>query len=119
MQKAIIALSAAGLFFATPVVAHSASSKAPAHQVKHRTTHSAYGYASRTTQAIAPKRGYYYSNAPTYASVRDIAEIATGAGGGDGGGGGGYRPSVTEAGSSPAAVNISGRPKDDGFNRAE
>jgi hypothetical protein len=87
MKKVIIALSAATLFVATPVFAHSASSKAPHHEVraKHRTTHSAYGYATRTTQATGPKSGYYY--APTYAPARDIAYIATNCGvrGGDGG----------------------------------
>ena len=85
MKTLIIALSAATLFLASPVVAHSASTKAPAHQAKHRTTHSAYGHATRTMQATGPRNGYYY--APAYTPVRDIAEIATSGGGGGGGGG--------------------------------
>jgi hypothetical protein len=89
MKTFIIALSAASLFAGTPVFAHSASSKAQRHEMaaKHRTTHSAYGYATRTMHATGPKSGYYYLNAPAYAPVRDIAEIATSGGGGGGGGG--------------------------------
>jgi hypothetical protein len=87
MKKVIIALSAATLFVATPVFAHSASSKARHHEVrvKHRTAHSAYGYATGTMQATGPRRGYNY--AATYAPARDIAYIATNCGvrGSDGG----------------------------------
>ena len=95
MKTAIMALSAASLFVASPVFAQSVSSKAPHHQMraKHKTAHPAYGYAMGAMQGpgtYGKKREYYYyPGASGYAPTRDITEILT-SGGGGGGGGGGY-----------------------------